>query len=376
VRLAWLEARDFRNHRETAVEFPPEVVVVLGANAQGKTNLLEAVHYLLTLSSPRASVDEPLVRRGADRAYLRGEVETATGKVLVEVEIRVSGANRVQVNRSAVRRKRDLRQRVRSVMFIPEDLAVVQGQPEDRRRFLDEASLALWPVGEAARKSYDRALRQRNRLLKEHEGSGPPPELEAWDAELVGHGAVVTAARAGAVERVGPRAGDDYTGLAGERLTVRYRSSVAPDGVEAVGGTAADPFDAQGTEAVARAFLDRLAGRRGDELVRRTTLVGPHRDDLELAVGDLAARGFASHGEAWAAALCLRLGLAGALGAEVGDLPVLVLDDPFSGLDPVRRRRAGEGLSGRGQVVMAVPDEAHVLGDAKIWEVEGGTVRA
>lgn len=375
MRLAWLEARDFRNHRETTVEFPPEVVVVLGANAQGKTNLLEGMHYLLTLSSPRASADEPLVRRGADRAYLRGEVETEAGRVLVEVEIRVSGANRVQVNRSAVRRKRDLRQRVRSVMFIPEDLAVVQGQPEDRRRFLDEASLALWPAAETARRSYDRALRQRNRLLKEHEGLGPPPELDAWDAELVRHGAVVTAARAAAVERLGPRAGEDYAGLAGERLMVTYRSSVAPDGVEAVGGTTADPFDAEGAEALARAFLDRLAARRGDELVRRTTLVGPHRDDLDLAVGDLTARGFASHGEAWAAALCLRLGLAGALGAEVGDPPVLVLDDPFSGLDPRRRRRAGERLSGRGQVVMAVPDEAHVLGGAKVWEVEGGTVR-
>ena len=375
MRLAWLEVRDFRNHRETSVEFPSEVVVVLGPNAQGKTNLLEAIHYLLTLSSPRASSDEPLVRRGADSAFLRGEVETAAGRVLVEVEVRASGANRIQINRSAVRRKRDLRNKVRSVMFIPEDLSVVQGQPEDRRRFLDEASLALWPALETARRSYDRALRQRNRLLKEHEGPGPPEGLDAWDTELVQHGSQVTSARAAAVARIGPRAGDDYEALAGERLAVGYRSSVAPDGVEAVGGSAEDHTDPEALGALSRWFHQRLAARRGDELVRRTTLVGPHRDDLDLAVGDLTARGFASHGEGWAAALCLRLGLAGALAAEVGDPPVVVLDDPFSGLDPLRRRRVGEELPGRGQVVVAVPDEAQVPPEAKVWEVEDGSVR-
>jgi DNA replication and repair protein RecF len=375
VRLAWLELRDFRNHRETSVEFPSEVVVVLGANAQGKTNLLEAVHYLLTLSSPRASSDDPLVRRGADRAYLRGEVETAAGRLLVEVEIRASGANRIQVNRSGVRRKRDLRQRVRSVMFIPEDVSLVQGQPEDRRRFLDDAALGLWPVLETARRSYDRALRQRNRLLKEHEGSGPPAELDAWDGELVRHGTAITSARAAALARAGPKAGDDYAGLSGERLAVRYRSSVALDGVEAAGGNEGNHADPAALAALSKWFHERLAARRGDELVRRTTLVGPHRDDIELSVGDLAARGFASHGEAWAAALCLRLGLAGAVAAEVGDPPVVVLDDPFSGLDPVRRRRVGEGLPGRGQVVIAVPDEAQVPPDAKVWEVEDGRVQ-
>lgn len=375
MRLVWLEVRDFRNHRETSVEFPSEVVVVLGPNAQGKTNLLEAIHYLLTLSSPRASSDEPLVRRGADRAYLRGEVETSGGRVLVEVEVRASGANRVQVNRSAVRRKRDLRKRVRSVMFIPEDFRIVDGQPEDRRRFLDEASTALWPALDSARRSYDRALRQRNRLLKEHEGSGAPEGLEAWDAELVQHGTQVTSARAAAVARVGPRAGDDYEALAGERLAVGYRSSVAPDGVEAAGASVEDHSGPGSIAALSDLFHERLAARRSDELVRRTTLVGPHRDDLELSVGSLVARGFASHGEAWAAALCLRLGLAGALAVEAGDPPVVVLDDPFSGLDPVRRRRVGEGLSGRGQVVVAAPDEAQVPPEAKVWEVEDGRVR-
>jgi DNA replication and repair protein RecF len=360
VRLIWLEVRDFRNHADTRMELPEGLVALVGANAQGKTNLLEAAQYLLTLASPRVASDQPLVRSGADRAYLRAEVATATGRVLVEVEVRVSGANRIQINRSGVRRKRDLRQRVRSIMFIPEDLAVLQGNPDDRRRFMDQAVQALWPAEEAARSAYDRALRQRNRLLKEHEGPGPPAELEAWDAELSRHGGAVTRARGAAVSRVGPRAGDEFQAVAGDRLLVDYRPSLEiPEGEE--------------PEAALRR---RLAERRQDELVRRTTLVGPHRDELDLAVGDLAARRFASHGESWAGALCLRLGMWGAVAAEVGEPPVLLLDDPFSGLDPDRRRALGRGLAARGQVLLTVPDEAQVPPGALVWEVRGGRVDA
>ena len=360
MRLLWLEVRDFRNHRETSVEVPEGVVAAVGPNAQGKTNLLEAAHYLLTLRSPRVASDQPLVRAGADSAFLRGEVATAGGRVLVEVEVRSSGANRIQVNRSAVRRKRDLRGRVRSVMFLPEDLAVIQGEPDDRRRFMDEAGFTLWPAEEAVRPAYDRALRQRNRLLKEHEGPEPPPDLEAWDAEVARHGAGLTSVRGRAVERVSPRSGDEFERVAGQRLLVSYAASVEA-------GTGED---------LEAAMLRRLGERREDELVRRTTLVGPHRDELDMAVGELAARRFASHGESWAGALCLRLGLWGAVTAEAGEPPILLLDDPFSGLDPVRRHRLGEGLAERGQVLIAVPDEAQVPAGAAVWEVEGGRVRA
>ncbi|HEX9891512.1 MAG TPA: DNA replication/repair protein RecF [Actinomycetota bacterium] len=356
MRLAWLEIRDFRNHEETRLEVPPGLVVAVGDNAQGKTNLLEAAHYLSSLGSPRVSSDQPLVRAGADSAFLRGEVETASGKALVEIEVRSTGANKVRVNGSGIRRKRDLRQRVRSVMFIPEDLAIVQGEPEDRRRFLDQATESLWPVAEAARQSYERALRQRNRLLKEHEGPSAPPGLDAWDVELVTHGSAVTAGRGRAMERTAPRASGAYQAVAGMPLMVAYRASVEGPDLE-------------------DAFRAALAERREDEIVRRRTLVGPHRDDLDLAVGGLAARRFASHGESWAAALCLRLGLAEALAEEIEEPSLLLLDDPFSGLDPGRRRRLGQVLAARGQVLLAVPDRAQVPDGASVWEVEGGSVR-
>lgn len=339
----------------TRIEPAEGTSVLIGPNAEGKTNVLEAIHYLLQLTTPRSSSDEPLIREGASAAHLRGEVETIGGRTLVEVEVRPSGANRVQVNRSPVRRKRDLRGIVRSVFFIPEDLAVVHGGPEERRRFMDEAAHALWPPREAARRAYDRALRQRNRLLKEHDGPGVPAALEAWDEELVRHGVQVTSARADAVDRLAPVASEAYAEISGEKLLVRYEPSVWGDDL-------------------AEAFRGGLRARRGDELARRSSLVGPHRDELELAVEGRAARRFASHGEAWAAALCLRLGVAEALAREVGEPPILLLDDPFSGMDPERRSRLAAMLGGGLQTLLAVPDEAQIPSDATVWEVRDGSV--
>ena len=335
---------------------PEGIVAMVGPNAQGKTNLLEAAHYLLSLRSARVSSDQPLVRTGATSAFLRGEVESESGRTLIEVEVRSSGANRVQINRNGVRRKRDLRQKVRSVMFIPEDVSVIQGGPEERRRYMDEAVESMWPAEEVARTAYDKALRQRNRLLKENESFEAPPELDAWDSELASHGAAVTAARKRALTSVTPKAGDEFEEVSGERLRVDYKPSVAAE------------------EDLEGAMLKRLAERREDELVRRTTLVGPHRDELDIAVGDMTARRFASHGETWAGALCLRLGVWGAVAAEIDEPPILILDDPFSGLDPVRRKRLGDGLSSRGQVLISVPDRAQVPAGASVWELEGGRV--
>jgi DNA replication and repair protein RecF len=351
VRLAWIEVGDFRSHRKLSLEIPDGLTAVVGPNARGKSNLLEAIHYLLALESARVSVDLPLVHWGAESAYLRGEVQTAGGRFLIEVEVRAGGQNQVRVNRSPVRRKRDLRRSVRSVFCGPDDIRVVQGEPGERRRFMDDAVRTLWPLRESAATAYERALRQRNRLLKDWSGQGEPTGLEGWDRELAARGAALTEARGEAMALIRHRASQEFAALSAETdetLLVEYSPSVEGEPLQ-------------------DAFLARLAGRRPDELARRTTLVGPHRDDLALTVQGLAARGFASHGEAWGAAVALRLALAAAVAEKLGEPPVVVLDDPFSGLDPERRRRLGEGLTGRGQVVMAVPDEAHVPAGASVW---------
>jgi DNA replication and repair protein RecF len=389
VRFAWIEARDFRNHRDTALEVPAGLVAVVGPNGHGKTNLLEALYYLCALESPRVHSDLPLIRTGASSAYLRGEVVTETGRFLIEVEVRPSGQNRVQVNRAVVRRKRDLRTSIRAVFSGPEDLAVIQGEPDQRRRFMDEAVKVLWPAHEPALTAYDRALRQRNRLLKDWEGGGTPPGLAAWDAELVNAGATVTEARRAAIERIRQRAAFEFGTLAAdpnEALTVRYRPSVPDPTGPADRGDHADPADGvqptfprladepEAATSTAARFRARLAERRPDELIRRTTLVGPHRDDLGLEVQGMTARGFASHGEAWGAALSLRLALDSSVAEELGEAPVGFLDDPFSPFDPERRRRVAGSLEGRGQLFVAVPDEAQVPSGAAVWRVKEGRV--
>ena len=359
MRLAWIELRTFRNHTHTHLDpLSDALTVIVGPNGEGKTNLLEGMFALTTLSSPRVSSNAALVQDGHEAAYARGEFETLGGKVLVEAEIPIKGASRVKVNRSPVRRKRDLRRQVRAVLFGPFDLPIVIGDPSKRRAFLDEALSALWPLREGLITAYDRALRQRNRLLKEHEGLGVPPGIDAWDEELVQAGVALTQGRHEAIERLAPHAATEFGHLAGYDLVVRYGPNV----------WSATDLDG--------AFRAAIADRRGDELARRTSLVGPHRDDLLLEVRDLGARSTGSHGETWATALCLRVGLASAVADEIGEPPVLLVDDPFSALDPARRDRFLERLAERGgQVFVTVADEADVPPTAAaIWDVRAGGV--
>jgi DNA replication and repair protein RecF len=248
---------------------------------------------------------------------------------------------------------------VRSVLFGPFDLPVVIGDPSKRRDLMDEALVALLPLKEGLSTAYERALRQRNRLLKEWEGGrGGPTGMEAWDEELVRTGVPVIEARGDAVARLAIGASREFEALSGYELLVTYAPNVT------------------GSGSTDDAFREQLAVRRPDELLRRTSLVGPHRDDLTLAVRDLGARAFGSHGETWAAALCLRLGLATAVTAEIDEPPLLLVDDPFSALDPSRRDRIAERLAGRGgQVVISVADEADVpSAAAAVWDVSGGVV--
>jgi DNA replication and repair protein RecF len=358
--LRWLELRDFRNHAHTELDPIPEgLLVAVGANGEGKTNLLEGMHFLYALESPRASASEPLVRRGADSGYVRGEFQTRDATVLVEVEVRTHGANKIQVNRSAIRRRRDLRKLVRSVMFGPFDLPVITGDPSRRRGFMDEVVVALVPASDTLTSTYERVVRQRNRLLKEHDGRGAPKDLDTWDDQLVQTGTAVIEARTRAVEAITAPASEVFADVAGYELAIRYAPNVP----------AADD--------VAQAFRDQLAARRAEELQRRSSLVGPHRDDLELAVRDLGARGFASHGETWVAALSLRLGLADAVEGAIGEPPLVIADDPYSALDPSRRDRVATRLADRsGQVVISVADDADVPKRAtQVWDVRAGAVR-
>ena len=358
MRLEWLELRDFRNHRLTAVDgLADGLTVVVGPNGEGKTNLLEGMFFLYALRSPRSSTNAPLVREGVDVAYARGEFSGNEGKTLVEVEIPRKGASRVKLNKSSLRRKRELRRQVRSVLFGPFDLPVVIGDPSKRRDLMDEAVVALWPLREGLSPAFERALRQRNRLLKEWDGGrGGPAGMEAWDEELVRTGVPVIEARGDAVARLATGASAEFEALSGYELIVTYAPNV-------VGQTE-------------EAFREQLAARRPDELLRRSSLVGPHRDDLTLAVRDLGARAFGSHGETWAAALCLRLGLAAAVAIEAGEPPLLLVDDPFSALDPSRRDRIAERLANRGgQVVISVADEADVpASSSAVWDVADGVV--
>ncbi|HJS25989.1 MAG TPA: DNA replication and repair protein RecF [Actinomycetota bacterium] len=359
MRLGWVELRDFRNHAESRLDdLLDGVHTFVGANGEGKTNLLEGIAFLFFLQSPRSSSTEPLVRRDASGpAYARGEVEGGQGRILIEIEIPGQGANRVQVNRSPVRRRVDVRRQVRAVYFGPEDLVIAVGDPSKRREFTDDAIRSLWPAKGSAMTGYDRVLRQRNRLLKEWEGRGAPKELATWDEQLVDAGSALMRLRHDAIGRLAPPASEEYRHLAGYELACRYAPNVTGEPIE-------------------ERFASRLEERRGDELVRRTTLVGPHRDELELEVRDLGARVFASHGEAWGAALCLRLGLASAVGEELGDRPVVLLDDPFSALDPNRQGRIAARLADRGQVFVSVADDAHVpASSSAVFDVAAGSVR-
>ncbi len=360
MHLVWVELRDFRNHIHTHLQpLADGLIVVVGPNGEGKTNLLEGMFFLFSLVSPRTTTNLPLVREGRDAAYARGEVESLGGRILVEAEVPLRGTSRVRVNGTAVRRKRDLRRQVRAVFFGPDDVDIVRGDPAQRRRFLDEAVISLWPIRESVLTAYDRALRQRNRLLKEWDGRGAPPGLEVWDEELVAAGSAVMRVRHEAAGLLAPCASGEFEALSGHGLSCEYAPRFwTEDDLE-------------------EAFRAALRARRADEIARRTTLVGPHRDDLGLAVRDLGARAFASHGEAWAAALCLRLGLASAVEGEVGEPAVLLVDDPFSALDPRRRHAIAERLAARGgQVLVSVADEAHVPGAVHAtWDVRGGSVK-
>jgi len=344
VRLTALELVNFRSWSDLTVSFPDGPIALVGSNAIGKTSILEAIWYSATLSSHRASADSVLVHAGETAAIVRASVEHDGRADLLELEIVTQGRARTKLGGSAVSRRRNVLGTVRASLFAPERVAVVRGDPGERRRFADELLVQLHPRYHPIIREYERAVRQRNALLRES-GGREPRGLEAWDEAVARPGGELCAGRADAIRALAPAASKAYKKVGGESsLEARYVPKAGSQPEEA---TAAD---------WSRAILAGLHARRGDELARGTTLVGPHRDDVELRIGALPARSHASQGEAWLAALALALGVHEAIAERVGTQPTLLLDDAFSLLDPERRERLGAALPGEAQIIATASD--------------------
>jgi DNA replication and repair protein RecF len=371
VRVERLEVVDFRNHDRAVVDLPAGVSVLVGANGVGKTNLLEAVGYLATLGSHRVGQDASLIGAGAASAVIRAAVRRAGRRLLVDVELRPGTGVRGRVNGAPVPRARDLLGVVRATVFAPEDLGLVRGDPEERRRFLDTLATQRLPRYHGSRQDYDRVLRQRNTLLRSAAGRLPASALatlEVWDEKLAVAGAEIWSERLRLVAALTPRVELVYQRLAGrdDAVDIAYVSSVAgPDG-----GLDTDPAK------LAQLLRERLVADRGREVERGLTLSGPHRDDLSFGLRGLPARTHASHGEAWSLALALRLASHRLL-AEEGEEPVLLMDDVFAELDRQRRGHVAEAALAAEQTIVtaAVAEELPSELGATVFHVEPGSVQ-
>lgn len=389
--VSHLVLHDFRSYAAADVRLEPGVTAFIGRNGQGKTNLVEAIDYLSRLSSHRVATDAPLVRAGADQAVVRAAVVRDGRTAVLEVELNPGRSNRARINRSPLPRARELLGLVRTVVFSPEDLTLVKGDPSDRRRFLDDLLVLRTPRLAGVRADYDRVLRQRNSLLKTagaaRRGSSSQEAalstLGVWDAHLARTGAELLAERIELVEQLRPYVGKAYEtvarGASRDDAEITYRPSFElPDAVDRA--------------TLTEALLAEVERRRGDELDRGISLVGPHRDELLLTLGHgsgdrdgegdgeggprLPVKGYASHGESWSFALAMRLASYDLLRAD-GDDPILILDDVFAELDTERRAQLAELVVGAEQVLVTAAVAADVppaLAGAR-FDVGGGQVR-
>lgn len=370
-----LSLADFRSYRAVEVPLEAGVTVFTGANGQGKTNLVEAVEFLATLGSHRVASEAPLVRAGAERAIARARVQAGledSRSLLLEIEIIPGRANKASLNRGPLRRPRDLLGALRVVLFSPEDLAIVKGDPGERRRFIDELVTARWPRLAGVRADYDQVLRQRSSLLKtlsgrhgRTAGEDVATTLDIWDAQLAALGAELIAARLATLAELAPLLASAYADIAptNNLAAAAYKSSAlqAPleqsTLVETIETTV--PLHTLTVAELAAQLEARMKERRSEEIARGVCLVGPHRDDITLTLGDLPTKGYASHGEAWSMALALRLTGFALLRAD-GVEPVLILDDVFAELDETRRARLAELIAGAEQVLITAAVAADV----------------
>lgn len=356
MHVAHLTLHDFRSYADVDVALEPGVTSFVGSNGQGKTNLVEAIDYLSRLSSHRVATDAPLIRAGAEQAIVRAAVVRDGRTAVLEVELNPGRANRARVNRSPLPRARDLAGLVRTVVFSPEDLALVKGDPSQRRRFLDDLLVLRTPRYAGVIADHERVLRQRNTLLKTlYAARGSSRDaalatLSVWDDHLVTTGTELLTARQRLATDLAPYLGKAYEavarGASRDDARIEYSSTVP---------AADDPV---------AAFREELARRQSEEIQRGVTLVGPHRDDLLLTLGPgdeqrLPVKGYASHGESWSFALALRLASYDLLRAD-GDDPILILDDVFAELDADRREQLAALVAGAEQVLVTAAVGADV----------------
>ena len=385
MHVSHLSLVDFRSWAELELELGPGSTALVGANGQGKTNVVEAVGYAATLASHRVAADAPLVRAGAARAVVRAKVERDGRSTLVELEVNPGRANRARLNRAPLPRAREVLGVLRTVLFAPEDLSLVRGDPSERRRFLDDLLVASAPRYAGVRADYDRVLKQRNALLKtaflarrrsSATGSGGDMRtLDVWDSHLARSGADLLGARLALVEALRPRVATAYRAVAVGGECVRgetgltYRSSLG----ESL--PLQDGVPTRDRDVLAAALLAELARVRPQEVERGVSLVGPHRDELVLELSGLPVKGYASHGESWSYALALRLASYELLRADGGE-PVLVLDDVFAELDEGRRDRLAGLVEGAEQVLVtaAVPADVPEALAGSRWDVADGKV--
>jgi len=373
-----LQLTDFRSYASVDLSLEAGVTTFVGANGQGKTNLVEAVEYLSTMSSHRVASELPLVRSGMARAIVRAGVRAGLDdprRLTLELEINPGKANRARLNRSPLRQAREIIGMLRTVVFSPVDIAIVKGDPSERRRFLDDLLVTRWPRMAGVRADYDRVLRQRNTLLKSLGGRSRAVEsaegtLDVWDTHLARAGGELLEARLTTLADLTPHVSKAYADIAptNNDATAEYRASVDLDATR------------EQEQPTARANLSAalaagMIARRSEEIQRGVSLVGPHRDDIVLSLGMLPAKGYASHGESWSFALALRLGSFHLLRAD-GIEPVLVLDDVFAELDSVRRERLASGVQVAEQVLVtaAVGTDVPELLTGQRFRVAGGEV--
>lgn len=395
--LEHLSLTDFRSYAQVDLALEPGVTVLVGSNGIGKTNLMEAIGYLATLSSHRVSSDAPLLRFGTDRALVRARLVRGGQTTVLELEINASRANRGRINRSNPVRARDLLGICQTVLFAPEDLALVKGDPSNRRRFLDELLVSLIPRHSATRTDYDRVLKQRNALLKSARAgkftAGHEATLDVWDQHMARAGAELLHARLELVELLRPHLAKAYAQLTdgSKEANAVYRSTLQSlmddDGGTSPGGgggsmvagsAAAEDLRYLTVEELTGRYVQAFAASRRKELERGISLVGPHRDELELILGEAPAKGYASHGETWSMCLSLRLASYYVMLDDArtgGSAPILILDDVFAELDVQRRRKLAAIVSGAEQVLVTAAVDADIpaeLSGRRVKVIPGG----